>query len=85
MRNPFLNLGKNLGKSLGKWADAFFDMARGKHFSANEERLGADAYSVKHKLGNSFFTRKLGARTRQRRIRSLTTAELQLAREQGWL
>lgn len=68
-----------------KWADALMDMARGKHFSKNEGRLTADAYSVKVKLGASFFTRRISAATRNKRIRSLSLADKVLASEHGWL
>lgn len=81
MFNPF----KKFSQKVGKWADALMDLALGKHFSKNEGRLAADAYSVKAKLGASFFTRRISAATRHKRISSLSLAEKVLASEHGWL
>lgn len=78
-------LGRDLRSTVGKWADALMDLASGKRFSRNEGRLASDAYSVKAKLGKSFFTRRLSPATRYKRIRSLTLAEKVLASQQGWL
>lgn len=75
----------NLGKTFGKWMQAAADLLSGKHFSKNEGRLAADAYAVKSKLGQSFFTRKLSPATREAKIRRLSLAEKVVASQQGWL
>jgi hypothetical protein len=51
----------------------------------NEMRLDSDEWSVKRKLGRSFFTRRLNENTRVARIASLTYGEVQLARARGWI
>lgn len=40
---------------------------------------------VYERLGASFFTRRLSPRVRRSRIRRLTKAEREVAREQGWI
>lgn len=47
--------------------------------------LDADEYQVKHKLGASFFTRKLSRNARAARLASLTSAEWSLAKNRGWI
>jgi len=42
-------------------------------------------FDIKFKLGRSYFTRGLSARTRLKRIRSLTHAERLRAIELGWI
>ena len=51
----------------------------------NEMRLDGDEFSVKRKLGRSFFTRQLNENTRVARIASLNETEWQIARNRGWI
>ena len=50
----------------------------------NEMRLVRDEWTVKRKLGRSFFTRQLNPNTRAARIASLLPHEYDLARNRGW-
>lgn len=51
----------------------------------NEMRLDGDEFSVKRKLGRSFFTKQLNPNTRVARIASLTQGEYELAQARGWV
>jgi len=53
--------------------------------SVKEKELPVDAFSVKRKLGASYFTRRLHPRTRQRRLSSLTCEEARIARAHRWI
>lgn len=51
----------------------------------NEMRLDGDEFTVKRKLGRSFFTKQLNQNTRVARIASLTRGEFELAQDRGWI
>ncbi len=55
------------------------------NFTAKEKELVIDELHVKRKLGKSFFRKRLSARTRQRRLASLTCAEARIARAHRWI
>jgi len=59
--------------------------AQGEDMPTQKElRLDADEYTVKRKLGRSFFTRRITPNTRAARLASLTQQEYMLARNRGW-
>lgn len=51
----------------------------------NEMSLEAVEWTIKRKLGRSFFTRQLNKNTRALRIATLTPYEHQIARSKGWI
>ncbi len=51
----------------------------------NEMRLDAHEWTVKRKLGRSFFTKQLNHNTRVARVASLNHGEWLLAKNRGWV
>lgn len=82
--NPFDAIRAGFKKARDMFAPMF--QAVGQETpSQNEMRLDADEWSVKRKLGRSFFTRRLNPNTRAARIASLLPHEYDLARNRGWI
>lgn len=55
------------------------------HFTARERTMPADAWSVKRRLGRSWFTRRLNPRTRRRVWAGLKPEERAIARAHRWV
>jgi hypothetical protein len=84
---PKTGMFDNIRKGFKKARDLFaplFTAAGQTTPTQNEMRLDADEWTVKQKLGRSFFTRRVTANTRAARIASLTNGEYQLAKDRGW-
>ena len=71
-------------KRVSKIFAPLFDRAGEDKPTLNELRLDADEYTVKRKLGRSFFTRRITLNTRAARLASLTQGEYMLAKGRGW-
>jgi len=92
-KSNFLRSGLNALKALGKrmlgldtGPEQFKPHLLGvSEVSLGERELPLDAFSVKRKLGASFFTRRLTGRTRHARVSSLTNAERAIARARRWI
>ena len=76
---------KSIFKRAAKAFEPLFRSAGEDRPTLNELRLDADEYTVKRKLGRSFFTRQLPANSRAVRIASLSHEEWLLAKNRGWL
>ncbi len=76
---------KGIFKRLRKAFEPMFKAVGHDKPTANEMRLDADEWTVKRKLGPSFFTRHLSPNTRALRIASLTHKEYLLAMKRRWI
>lgn len=71
-------------KKASKIFEPLFRVAGEDKPTFNELRLDADEYTIKRKLGRSFFTRHITRNTRAARLASLTHPEYLLAQARGW-
>lgn len=87
-RAPKVNIFSRIKGAFKKARDAFaplFKAAGDRTPTQNEMRLDAHEWTVKQKLGRSFFTKRLNHNTRVARVASLTHPEWLLARNRGWV